>query len=399
RSIVRSYYIRKIVTDNAALSESQIKDWIIEHKLSIHATGRYVLWVIKLDDVAISQHVQDDRRLLHFAIANIMQEMLADKFDCEAVEMKNEQLVAIISSRESSELELSSIREKLANVQQVFSRMYKVSFSAAISNEVSRYSALTGEYNLCLQYLRYTLIFGKESIIESTMIQANMDNHFEASLPHELEKKLVESIKSQQTDLFEKTLDKIFHYIASLNYDYMSYMALQVFILMKNVIKEINDNRIVPLAIRLADTNQQIMNSQSLDSMRDILIDVYREINENKKSPEQERNEILIETIRDIIEQNYADINLNIQVIGDILRLSPEYIGKLFKRQQGIAIAEYINDVRLRQAVLYLEQGNYTINELIEKIGFGNRSNFFRLFKNKYGTTPKEYRTKKSIMS
>jgi AraC-like DNA-binding protein len=33
----------------------------------------------------------------------------------------------------------------------------------------------------------------------------------------------------------------------------------------------------------------------------------------------------------------------------------------------------------------------------MEKVGFMNRSNFYKLFKNKYGVTPNEYRLKKTI--
>jgi YesN/AraC family two-component response regulator len=158
-----------------------------------------------------------------------------------------------------------------------------------------------------------------------------------------------------------------------------------------------NDYRIVPLSVGLSDINQKMMDSSTLDNMKSILHGVYQEINENKKSPEQERNEVLVDTIKDIVEQNYADSGLSLQKIGDSLKLSPEYIGKLFKKQQGLSVSEYMNEVRLRQTVACLEQGDYTINELIEKNGFGTRSNFFRLFKNKYGTTPKEYRTKRSM--
>ncbi|WP_090113363.1 AraC family transcriptional regulator [Cohnella sp. OV330] len=44
-----------------------------------------------------------------------------------------------------------------------------------------------------------------------------------------------------------------------------------------------------------------------------------------------------------------------------------------------------------------LEKGNYTVNEIMEQSGFSNQSHFFRSFKKKFGTTPREYRLKKSL--
>ncbi|NBC71936.1 AraC family transcriptional regulator [Paenibacillus sacheonensis] len=398
RHIVRSYYIRKIITDSAAIPPAELSELIHAHKLMIEPAGPYLLGVMKLDeaDGAPIETPGSDRRLLHFAIANIAQELLAQTYPSETVELKNDHLAALISVPDVSAPTLGRVQREFARIQDVIAKMYGVTFSAVLSEGIQEHRNLSDRYALSLQQARYTLVYGPQSLITPAMIRHNASDQ-EAALPAELEKKLAESMKSNQEEAFEKTLHKIFEFIASQHYDYMVYMALHVFILMKQVIKEMNEHRIVPLSIELADLNRKIMDSPSLDGMRLILLGVYREIHVNKRSPEQERNEILVETIRDIIGQNYADTNLSLQMIGDTMKLSPDYIGKLFKKQQGVSVAEFINDARLRQAVQYLEQGNYTINDLIERIGFGTRSNFFRLFKNKYGTTPKEYRIKRNL--
>ncbi|WP_420872098.1 helix-turn-helix domain-containing protein [Cohnella rhizosphaerae] len=54
-------------------------------------------------------------------------------------------------------------------------------------------------------------------------------------------------------------------------------------------------------------------------------------------------------------------------------------------------------EVRLEQTMQLLEKGNFTVNEIMERTGFSNQSHFFRSFKKKFGTTPREYRLKKSL--
>ncbi|MNC09728.1 Arabinose operon regulatory protein [compost metagenome] len=60
-------------------------------------------------------------------------------------------------------------------------------------------------------------------------------------------------------------------------------------------------------------------------------------------------------------------------------------------------MVDCINETRLAQARLYLEQQQMTVAEIMEKVGFSNESYFYRLFKRRYGTTPKEYRLKAAI--
>ncbi|MBW7458033.1 cache domain-containing protein, partial [Paenibacillus sepulcri] len=125
RSIVRSYYIRKIVTDSQALSREQLLEWIQQHKLAMNPAGPYMLSVMKLDGSTDSANSGDEkeRSLLHFAIANIAQEMLSRTYLCEAVEMKSEHLVAVISTRDEAELTETGVRGVMSQIQDAIARM------------------------------------------------------------------------------------------------------------------------------------------------------------------------------------------------------------------------------------------------------------------------------------
>ena len=50
----------------------------------------------------------------------------------------------------------------------------------------------------------------------------------------------------------------------------------------------------------------------------------------------------------------------------------------------------YRNDVRLNHARLNLQSGEYNVSEAAEASGFSNLSFFIRLYKAKYGYTPKK---------
>lgn len=179
----------------------------------------------------------------------------------------------------------------------------------------------------------------------------------------------------------------------------MGYMIMHVSLLLKIALKELNQNRLHPLNVDLSEVNGSIMAAETLEDCKKMFLAIFDDISAKQRNQESgERNAVLMEAVKEIIETKYTDVNLSLQMIAEAMRMSPSYIGKMFKKMHGRSVAEYINDVRLRHAVRYLEENKYSINDIIEKVGFGNRSIFFRQFKNKFGTTPKEYRISRSVL-
>lgn len=63
---------------------------------------------------------------------------------------------------------------------------------------------------------------------------------------------------------------------------------------------------------------------------------------------------------------------------------------RLFREYTGKSPIEYRNDIRLKNAKIMLQSGEYNVSEAAERSGFSNLSFFIRLYKKKYGYTPKK---------
>lgn len=63
---------------------------------------------------------------------------------------------------------------------------------------------------------------------------------------------------------------------------------------------------------------------------------------------------------------------------------------KLFHRYTGMSPVEYRNELRLNDARIKLQSGEYNVSEAAEAAGFSNLSFFIRLYKKKFGHTPKK---------
>lgn len=76
------------------------------------------------------------------------------------------------------------------------------------------------------------------------------------------------------------------------------------------------------------------------------------------------------------------------------LKLSANYFGDLIKKETGVSAQEYIQSKIIDVAKQKLYNRDKTINEVAYELGFKYPQHFSRLFKQKTGLTPNEYRIK-----
>ena len=74
----------------------------------------------------------------------------------------------------------------------------------------------------------------------------------------------------------------------------------------------------------------------------------------------------------------------------ELCNMSEVNFRRLFKEYTGMSPIEYRNNIRLINAKNKLQSGEYNVSEAAELCGFSNLSFFIRLYKKKYGYTPKK---------
>ncbi|WP_026528779.1 helix-turn-helix transcriptional regulator [Butyrivibrio sp. VCD2006] len=98
----------------------------------------------------------------------------------------------------------------------------------------------------------------------------------------------------------------------------------------------------------------------------------------------------LVEKARKMVDEQYADKDLNVNSIADELNVNNSYLSRTFKQIYGTGMLEYINSVRLENAEKLMESG-CTVKDAADKVGFSTPRPLIRCFRDKYGTTPGEY--------
>ncbi|MNP30516.1 HTH-type transcriptional regulator YesS [compost metagenome] len=96
-----------------------------------------------------------------------------------------------------------------------------------------------------------------------------------------------------------------------------------------------------------------------------------------------------------VIVRSEFDQDLTLELIGDRLHYSPNYLSSIFKKEYGMTFSEYLMNYRLEMAKKWLVETDMTIKEIAERLQYHNPQNFIRSFRKKEHVTPGAYRTQK----
>ncbi len=91
----------------------------------------------------------------------------------------------------------------------------------------------------------------------------------------------------------------------------------------------------------------------------------------------------------EIIEKHFTEISC-VEELSAQLHISNSYLARMFKKQVGTPVYEYVQNMKLAYAVKLLTEGK-SVTEVCFESGFNNYSYFIQLFKRKYGVTPHKY--------
>ena len=210
--------------------------------------------------------------------------------------------------------------------------------------------------------------------------------------PIEMEQKVINAIKIGDSGAAMENIDKILDTNYTDNQISIDIRRCLIFDILGTLIKGADVSGCGDVLAEL-DVSRRISAKLPLDGVkeqfRDISIRICNEILD--KQTANERNNHLSSKIKEYIDGNYDNPDLNISLTGLHFDITPAYISALFKKQTGDSLLEYINAVRVREAQKLLEQGNSVV-ETSQRVGFRNSGAFIRVFKKQTGITPGQLR-------
>lgn len=94
----------------------------------------------------------------------------------------------------------------------------------------------------------------------------------------------------------------------------------------------------------------------------------------------QEHEHIIISRAKNYLNQHFRE-EVSLSPVAKELKVSPSYLSFLFSKETGINLTQYLQEVRIREAMKLMEKSKWNITQIAFEVGFTNLTHFNRVFR------------------
>jgi len=99
----------------------------------------------------------------------------------------------------------------------------------------------------------------------------------------------------------------------------------------------------------------------------------------------------IVERVKAYIESHMSE-EITRNSFSEIVFLNPEYLGKIFKKEEGISLGSYLAQRRVERAKDLFKNTSLSVGKVAVEVGYSNFSYFSKVFRNSTGMNPNEFR-------
>ena len=393
RNLLRNNYVQKILTGEIAFH--QISGPIAE-SFSLHFSSGHVCIILlsletsEKDPASSNIAVTDNAEpLVYFIIENVLKEMLSQSFPDSYFCIQHRQVAVIvcIPEEEASPEELLSsvVRDFFVFLVQNYQLELKAGLSAVVPNE-----KLSTAYLQADTALEYIKLFGNSNFCHFSDLPREQE--IGAVHLHTNEYVINLVLSDDQTALREyfcnlrNELDNIRLSSADARscyyFFYLATSKLRLFCQ--------THYGFIPSSL---DFIEDSFFQSSLPSVLTKTQEAYQTAAEQL----QEKKDLLDNNrwgtdIRRFIQNNYFDMDLNLNTLAAHFKVSPSYLSKKYKEQYQSSVIDYLYEIRIQHSIALIQDTNMKITEIAQMVGFADSNAFIRIFKKISGTTPGKYK-------
>lgn len=112
---------------------------------------------------------------------------------------------------------------------------------------------------------------------------------------------------------------------------------------------------------------------------------------EKSINPNVVRNVNYVKAAMTYIEDNYMK-DISAADISEFVMLNRSYLFKIFKKQTGLSVSQYLIRYRINKACEFFREYNFNVSQVAQMVGIDDIFYFSKLFKKFKGITPTEYK-------
>lgn len=265
--------------------------------------------------------------------------------------------------------------------------------SISISSKGPNLYSLNNEYQECVLALsarrsNYDIIFYSD-----VMINSFVSNELSSKVLEQLKNSVIEAIQENNIleiqSLLYNSLD-IIKEIEKNNRDSIIEFYTQLFLSLHKICSTNAHSFISDNFTKIYNLKNNIANCKSIELLNELLIQMLDNAPKKTDTPNNTNVSSHVKAALEYIHESYSE-NISLNDVAKHIHVSSVHTGRLFKKEVGCTITDYINEYRIKKAKEFLDSGNYKIYEVAEKVGINSTNYFITLFKKHTGYIPSEY--------
>lgn len=356
----------------------------------------YTVIFIKIDNYELNYGnvaVEQKYLLIHKVKQFVHETLLGENMGYVTGQQVNSLAVIIFCSSGSEEDFLNKVLESLQNCRQLVNDRLHSGITIGVGNLSKDLQKIPSIFESA-EYAAKSRFYsgGNRIILASEVSEPDRDASYDLNV---LKKEIENVLESGNTDTLGDFLDKYFSVQEKHPEGYVKSLTVAIISILQVILTDRNESFQSVFGNETL-VWEKLFRFETIVDIRQWLTNILQAERDFLKRKDTHRYEKIIEDIKRIIHEKYAEVE-NVNQITDPLFISAGHANFIFKQHTGKTIFDYLIEVRMEEAKRLMKDPYCKIYEVSERVGYRSTTYFSTIFKDYTGMVPKEYRDKSGV--
>lgn len=292
--------------------------------------------------------------------------------------------------------ELEKEQEQImGSIEDYAGKFSQIAYFGGIGSPVNRLREISSSFDLASRAFAHRYLIGSNKIIscdDIATVASSEDYNFNLSSvdPKQIgNEKIINFLKTGDALESKYFIEEYFNELgnAAKSQIFRQYIVMNIYFGVSEFLNSIGVNK-DEVGVISAVENETSSLTATISFLTNLLVKAIS----IRDSQTSDKAGNIVNTVKEIVKDNYADFDLSLGMIASKVNFSPNHLSMLFSHETGQTMIKYLTDYRLNKAKELLKCTTLKSSEISEQVGYSDPHYFSYLFKKTYGVTPTMYR-------
>jgi two-component system response regulator YesN len=350
-------------------------------------SDQVVLLAVSPDWIEKDAFSDFDVELFMYALTKFAQEWYAEQPHGIILQDHAGQIIVILSyAADSTEFALQQATQLANELKGGIRTYFKRTVTIGISS-LHSFAETFKAYQEASLAVTYRIVYGGNQVLSLNILHS--ERNIPVHLLEQMEVSLEYLMHGNEHNAYE-TLEEITssERIAPIELKriivhYMLRLAVQI----KQMDLDINQTSGKSLQIWLSELESAVTHSSLMDKIKEMIHELCNSIILERSHLDLRLVEKAKQHVKD-----YLSEGISLQSAADYLGMNASYFSRWFKYSTNGNFVDFVKECRIEKAKELLQQGAHNLQGISAQIGYADVKHFYRVFKERTGYTPSEYK-------